>query len=248
MTVDSPALTRTPLWRRALAELLGTGLLVTVVVGSGIAASRLSTDAGLQLLENSAATALGLGALILLLAPVSGAHFNPVVSLADAVLGRRDRTGLAPTALLVYVAAQLIGAVGGAVLADAMFAVPSAISRTERATPATFLAEVVATAGLVLLIIGLTRAHRSVPVIAAAVGGYIGAAYWFTSSTSFANPAVTVGRIFTDTFAGIAPASAVPFIGAQLVGAAVAVGLALLLFPEPGRIPEPRRIDALETP
>lgn len=232
MTVDSPDLTSAPLWRRTLAEFLGAGLLVTVVVGSGIAAQRLSTDPGLQLLENSLATALGLGVLILLLAPVSEAHFNPVVSLADVVLGRRTRTGLSPAALLAYICAQTLGAISGALLANAMFDTPPSISTTERANPATFLAEVIATAGLVLLIIGLTRAHRSIPVIATAVGAYIGAAYWFTSSTSFANPAVTIGRIFTDTFAGIAPASALPFIGAQLVGAALAAGVASLLFPE----------------
>jgi glycerol uptake facilitator-like aquaporin len=220
------------LLRRAGAELLGTALLVTVVIGSGIAASRLSSDPGLQLLENSIATALGLGVLILLLGPVSGAHFNPVVSLADAALGRRHHTGL-PLALLgLYVLAQVVGAIGGAVLANAMFATPTALSTTDRATPATFLAEVVATAGLVLLIIGLARAQRTTAVIAAAVGSYIGAAYWFTSSTSFANPAVTIGRVFTDTFAGIAPASVLPFVGAQLAGAAIGVALAVLLFPQ----------------
>lgn len=230
MTVDAPALTQTPLWRRAGAEFLGTGMLVTVVVGSGIAAQRLSTDPGLQLLENSIATALGLGVLILLLAPVSEAHFNPVVSLADFVLGRRDGTGLTASALGAYVVAQTAGAIGGAVLANAMFAVPTAISATDRATPHTFLAEIVATAGLVLLIVGLSRTGRGVPVIATAVGSYIGAAYWFTSSTSFANPAVTIGRIFTDTFAGIAPSSSLPYIGAQLVGGAIGVLVALALF------------------
>ncbi|MHC2999771.1 channel transporter [Microbacterium sp. HJ5] len=235
MTVDRPALSQTPLWRRALAEFLGTALLVAVVVGSGIAAQRLSTDAGLQLLENAFATALELGVLILLFAPVSEAHFNPVVSLADVVLGRRDRTGLSQIYLAAYAGAQVAGAIGGAVLANAMFGTGTAISTTERATPATFLAEIVATAGLVLLIIGLTRAGRSVPVIAVAVGAYIGAAYWFTSSTSFANPAVTVGRIFTDTFAGIAPASALTFIAAQFTGLAVALGLAVLLFPRTHR-------------
>ncbi len=234
MTVDTPALGRQPLWRRALAEFLGTGLLVTVVVGSGIAAQRLSTDAGLQLLENSIATALGLGVLILLFAPVSEAHFNPVVSLADYALGRRDRTGLNAPALGVYLGAQVAGAICGAVLANAMFGTPTTISTTARATPATFLAEIVATAGLVLLVIGLSRTGRSIPAIATAIGAYIGAAYWFTSSTSFANPAVTIGRIFTDTFAGIAPTSTIPFIAAQLVGAAAGVGLGILLFSFPG--------------
>jgi glycerol uptake facilitator-like aquaporin len=230
VTVDRPAAARQPLWRRALAEFLGTGLLVTVVVGSGIAAQRLSTDSGLQLLENAIATALGLGVLILLFAPVSEAHFNPVVSLADYALGRAARTGLSGPAVGVYVVAQIGGAICGAILANAMFAAPTAVSTTDRATPATFLAEIVATAGLVLLIVGLSRTGRSIPVIATAVGSYIGAAYWFTSSTSFANPAVTIGRIFTDTLAGIAPASALPFIGAQLIGAAIGAGVAVLLF------------------
>lgn len=230
MTVDAPEVTRASLWRRALAEFLGTGLLVTVVVGSGIAAQRLSTDTGLQLLENSIATALGLGVLILLFAPVSEAHFNPVVSFADYILGRSSRTGLTGAGLGIYVAAQLTGGICGAILANAMFATATAISTTDRATPATFLAEIVATAGLVVLIVGLSRTGRTIPVIATAVGSYIGAAYWFTSSTSFANPAVTIGRIFTDTFAGIAPASVIPFIGAQLLGAALGGGLGVALF------------------
>lgn len=234
-------MTERSLRRRALAELLGTGLLVTVVVGSGIAAQRLSTDTGLQLLENSIATALGLGVLILLFAPVSGAHFNPVVSLADAVLGRRTRAGLPARDLGVYLPVQVAGGIGGAILANAMFAAPTTISTTDRATPATFLAEIVATAGLVLLIMGLGRAGRSDAVVATAVGAYIGAAYWFTSSTSFANPAVTLGRIFTDTFAGIAPASVLPFLAAQLIGAGVAIALTLVLFPrnQPPRSPSP---------
>lgn len=217
--------------RRAGSELLGTGLLVAIVIGSGIAAQRLSADAGLQLLENSIATALGLGVLILLLGPVSGAHLNPVVSIADALLGRRRRIGLTGAALIVYVAAQVLGAIGGAVLANLMFAAPTALSSTHRATPATVLSEVVATAGLILLIMGLARVGRSVPHVAAAVAAYIGAAYWFTGSTSFANPAVTIGRVFTDTFAGIAPASVLPFLAAQLVGAGVGMVLAVLLFP-----------------
>ena len=236
MSAPAPARTETrapmgALTRRAGAALVGPGRLGTIVVGSGIAAQRLSADAGLQLLENSIATAFGLGVLILLLGPISGAHFNPAVSLADALLGRRTRAGLSLPLLALYISAQILGGIGGAVLANAMFAIPTAISTTERADPATVLAEVVATAGLVLLIIGLARAGRTVPVVAAAVGAYIGAAYWFTSSTSFANPAVTIGRIFTDTFAGIAPGSVLPFLGAQLVGAAAGIGLAVLLFP-----------------
>lgn len=230
-------MTPTSLPRRAFAEFLGTGLLVAVVVGSGIAAQRLSTDPGLRLLENSIATALALTALIVLLAPVSGAHFNPVVSLADTVLGRRaasgSHTGLTIRELTGYVGAQLLGGIAGALLANAMFEMPTAIATTTRAEAGTLLAEVVATAGLVLLIAGLSRSGQSIPVIAGAVGAYIGAAYWFTSSTSFANPAVTVGRIFSDTFAGIAPASALAFIGAQLVGAAIGVLLTLILFPHP---------------
>lgn len=221
---------RPALARRALAEFLGTGLLVTVVVGSGIAAQQLSADVGLQLLENSTATVFGLAVLILLLGPVSGAHFNPVVSAADAILGRRTGAGLQGRELWVYVVAQLVGGVGGSVLANLMFQVPTAISTTERVTAGSLLGEVVATAGLVLLITGLTRAGQTLPVIAAAIGGYIGAAYWFTSSTSFANPAVTIGRVFTDTFAGIAPTSVLPFLAAQVVGAAVGVALAVLLF------------------
>lgn len=222
--------TITPLPRRLGAEFLGTGLLVTVVVGSGIAASRLSTDPGLQLLENSIATALGLGVLILLLAPASGAHFNPVVSLVDAVIGERGAR-LSPVQLVAYIAAQIAGGIGGAILANAMFGVATTISTTDRASVPTVLAEVVATAGLILLIVGLVRAGRSVPIIAIAVGSYIGAAYWFTSSTSFANPAVTIGRVFTDTFAGIAPTSVLPFLLAQLVGGAIGAAIAVLLFP-----------------
>lgn len=221
----------TKLWRRALAEFLGTGLLVAVVVGSGIAAQRLSSDVGLQLLENAIATALGLGVLIVLLAPISGAHFNPAVSVAHTVLGPRTDAGMPARDLVVYVPVQIVGGIGGAVLANAMFATPTAISTTDRATPATFLAEIVATAGLVLVIVGLSRTGRSAPVIATAVGAYIGAAYWFTSSTSFANPAVTLGRIFTDTFAGIAPASVLPFLAAQLIGTGVAIALTIVLFP-----------------
>lgn len=229
-----------PLWRRALAEFVGTGLLVAVVVGSGIAAERLSADVGLQLLENSIATAMGLGVLILLLAPVSGAHFNPAVSLAGFALRARrvpdpEPDALSAAALGVYIVGQVTGGIAGAVLANAMFTAPTSFSLTERASPSTFLAEIVATAGLVLLIGGLTRAGCSTPVVATAVGAYIGAAYWFTSSTSFANPAVTVGRIFTDTFAGIAPASALVFVGAQLLGAALGVALTVALFPRPPR-------------
>lgn len=219
------------LLRRAVAELLGTGLLVTVVVGSGIAAQTLSPDdTGLQLLENSIATALGLAVLILAFGPVSGAHFNPVVSAVDAILGRRTGTGLGALDTGVYVVAQVIGAIGGAVLANAMFELPTLIATTERATTGHLLGEVVATAGLVFLIFALARTNHG-PLAAAAVGAYIGAAYWFTSSTSFANPAVTVGRVFSDTFAGIAPTSVLPYIAAQLLGAAIGALLVVYLYP-----------------
>ncbi|MEV7572119.1 MIP/aquaporin family protein [Pseudarthrobacter sp. NPDC089323] len=224
-----------PLWRRALAELLGTGLLVAVVVGSGIAAQQLSpNDVGLQLLQNSTATVLGLTVLILVLGPVSGAHFNPVLSLADWALGRRTGTGLTLPEVGAYVAAQVAGAVGGSVLANAMFDVGTSISAKDRLTGGHVLGEVVATAGLILLIFALARTSRGV-LAAPAVGAYIGAAYWFTSSTAFANPAVTVGRIFSDTFAGIAPGSVPGFVLAQLAGAAVGLGLLLALFPAAGQ-------------
>lgn len=222
-------MTLAPLWRRAAAELIGTGLLVAIVVGSGIAAQRLSSgDTGLQLLENSLATTLGLAVLILIFQPVSGAHFNPVVTLADRALGAR----LAPTTIIAYIAAQIVGGIGGAVLANLMFDTPTALSTTDRATPGHLLGELVATAGLILTIFALAHTGRAA-LVGPAVGAYIGAAYWFTSSTAFANPAVTIGRIFTDTFAGIAPASAWPFLVAQLLGAAVGVGLVLLFFPSP---------------
>jgi arsenate reductase len=223
--------------RRAAAEFLGTALLVTAVVGSGIAAAALSPgDVGLQLLENSIATAFALGVLILIFGPVSGAHFNPVVSAADWWLGRRVGTGLRPVELLVYVGAQVVGAIGGAVLANLMYALaPVSWSTKDRAAGHLWLGEVVATAGLILLVFALARSGRA-SAAPAAVGAYIGAAYWFTSSTSFANPAVTVGRAFTDTFAGIAPASLAGFIVAQLVGAAVGVAVVSLLYPGVARV------------
>jgi glycerol uptake facilitator-like aquaporin len=240
-----------PLWRRAVAELLGTCLLVATVVGSGIAAEQLSPgNVGLQLLQNSTATVLGLTVLILMLGPVSGAHFNPVVSLVDWALGRRSGAGLPLPDVGVYVAAQVAGGICGSVLANAMFELPTSISTKERLTGGHFLAEVVATAGLILLIFALARTSRGA-LAAPAVGAYIGAAYWFTSSTSFANPAVTVGRIFSDTFAGIAPGSAPGFILAQLVGAAVGVGLLLVLFPAAGRAADdvviPHRAEAADS-
>lgn len=230
MTSNQPQL-----WRRAIAELLGTSLLVTIVVGSGIAAQQLSPgDVGLQLLQNSTATALGLTVLILVLGPVSGAHFNPAVSLADWLLGRRSGSGLTLPELGTYVLAQTLGAISGSVAANAMFEVGTSISAKDRATPGHLLSEVIATAGLILLVFALAATKRGV-LAAPAVGAYIGAAYWFTSSTSFANPAVTVGRIFSDTFAGIAPASVPGFVVAQLVGAAAGLGLLLILFPSADR-------------
>jgi glycerol uptake facilitator-like aquaporin len=206
-----------------------------MVVGSGIAAQQLSpNDVGLQLLQNSTATVLGLTVLILVFGPVSGAHFNPAVSLVDWLLGRRSGAGLTLPELGTYALAQTLGAISGSLVANAMFEVGTSISAKDRATGGHLLGEVVATAGLILLIFTLAATRRGV-LAAPAVGAYIGAAYWFTSSTSFANPAVTVGRIFSDTFAGIAPASVPGFVVAQLVGAAVGLGLLLILFPSAAR-------------
>jgi arsenate reductase len=219
-------------WRRFLAEFVGTALLVTAVVGSGVMATTLSPhDVGLQLLENSVATALALGALILMFGPVSGAHFNPVVSAADWFLGRRAGAGLTAGQLGGYALAQIAGAIAGSVLANLMFALPAIdFSGKDRAAGHLWLGELVATTGLILLIFALARSGRA-PVAPAAVGAYIGAAYWFTSSTSFANPAVTVGRAFSDTFAGIAPSSVPGFVLAQLAGLVIGVGLLLALYP-----------------
>lgn len=220
--------------RRSLAEALGSALLTAIVVGSGIAAQRLSPDdVGLQLLENAAATGAGLFALILMFGPVSGSHFNPMVTLIDAALGSRPwRESLA------YLPSQVVGCIAGAVLANAMFAETVLyISTKERFSWAHFLAEIVATAGLVFVIFALDRSGRT-PLIPAAVGAYIGAAYFFTSSTSFANPAITIGRMFSDTFAGIAPASAPGFIAAQLVGGVLGLVALRAFYP----VVESRRI------
>lgn len=223
-----------PMARALTAEFLGTALLVAVVVGSGIAAQRLSPgDVGLQLLQNSLATTLGLTVLILLFGPASGAHLNPVVSLADWVVGRSTGTGLNAAQVGAYSAAQVVGGVAGCALAAAMFTAPVELSTTVRAGTGILVSEVVATAGLVALILTLARTGRGI-LAAPAVGAYIGAAYWFTASTSFANPAVTIGRMFTDTFAGIAPTSVLPFLGAQLVGAALGVALVVVLYPHAG--------------
>ncbi len=221
---------RSPLVARAAAELVGTALLVTVVVGSGIQATELTKDVGLQLLANSTSTVFGLGVLILLLGPVSGAHFNPVVTLAEWWTARRGGAGVTLREAAVYVPAQIVGAIAGAILADAMFARPLVEWSThDRSAGHLLLGEVVATAGLILLIFGLARTDqlRFAPV---AVASYIGAAYWFTSSTSFANPAVTIGRTFSDTFAGIAPGSLPGFIGMQIVGGVIGLALVSLVF------------------
>ena len=213
--------------RRLTAELLGSALLAALVVGSGIAAQRLSPgDTGLQLLENAFATALGLPVLILIFGPLSGAHFNPVVSLVDSASGLRSWRDTA-----AYIPTQILGCILGAMLANLMFGGPAVtISTTDRLTPAHFLAEIVATAGLILVIFVLARTDRA-HITPWAVGAYIGAAYFFTSSASFANPAITVGRIFSDTFAGIAPSSAPGFVAAQLVGAAIAFVLVRWFYP-----------------
>jgi arsenate reductase len=207
-------------------------MLVAVVVGSGIMARQLSPhDVGLQLLENSITTAFGLTILIMVFGPVSGAHFNPVVSLVDWVLVGRRGDGLQGRDLAVYLPAQVAGAIGGAVLANLMFALPAVeASQKTRSAGHLWLGEVVATAGLIVLIFALVRSRRAA-LVAPAVGAYIGAAYWFTSSTSFANPAVTIGRAFTDTFAGIAPASVTGFVVAQLVGAVVGAVVVVVLCP-----------------
>jgi glycerol uptake facilitator-like aquaporin len=213
--------------RRIAAEFVGSALLAAIVVGSGIAAERLSpNDVGLQLLENAFATALGLFVIILIFAPVSGAHFNPVISLTDAALGHRPWRETAG-----YIPAQVLGCVAGAVLANLMFGLPVAtISTTDRLSLPHLLAEVIATAGLVLLVFALARSGRG-HLAPAAVGAYIGAAYFFTSSTSFANPAITIGRMVSDTFAGIAPSGAPGYIVAQLAGGLVGVILVRMFYP-----------------
>ena len=218
-----------PLSRRLLAEFLGSAFLAALVIGSGIAAQQLSNETGLQLLENAAATAAGLFAIILMFGPVSGGHFNPVVSLVDAAFG-----GLSRRDALAYIPAQIAGCITGAVVANGMFALAAiSISTTHRASPAHLFAEVIATSGLILVIFALARTGRA-STAPAAVGAYIGAAYWFTSSTSFANPAISIGRIFSDTFAGIAPASVPSFIVAQLAGGLAAVFLIRALYPDVG--------------
>lgn len=216
-----------PLWRRLAAEFLGSAFLAAVVIGSGMAAQRLSSgNVGLELFENAAATAAGLFAIILMFGPLSGAHLNPVVSFVDAGFG-----GLTWKDAAAYLPAQVAGCVSGAVVANLMFgAAAVSWSTKHRATGAHFLSEVVATLGLILVIFALARTGRG-RLAPAAVGGYIGAAYFFTSSTSFANPAITVGRMFSDSFAGIAPSSAPSFIGAQVVGGVAAFAVIKTLYP-----------------
>ncbi len=228
------------LGRRLAAEFTGTGLLVAVVVGSGIAVTRLTTDAAERLLVNSLVTALGLAVLIAVFLPASGAHFNPVVTAADWLLRRRTpgRYGLGQAAAVM--ACQFAGAIAGAALADAMFAVPVlSPSRHHRGGTPLLLSEVVATAGLLFIIVALARTGRTQQV-AWAAGAWIGAAYWFTASTAFANPAVTIGRTLTSTYAGIAPVSAPAFIAAQMIGGTIGTLLAVAVYPA---LPARARVD-----
>jgi glycerol uptake facilitator-like aquaporin len=217
-----------PLARRLFAELLGSAFLAALVVGSGIAAQTLSPgNVGLQLFENAAATAAGLATIILMFGPVSGAHFNPVVSLADASFG-----GIAWRDVFAYIPAQVAGCILGAVTANGMFTLAAvSISTHHRASPAHLFSEVIATAGLLLVIFSLARTKRA-SAAPAAIGAYIGAAYFFTSSASFANPAISLGRMFSNTFAGIAPASVPGFIVAQLVGCVCAILAVRVLYPD----------------
>jgi len=213
--------------KRALtAEFIGTAFLLAAVVGSGIMAERLSTDAGLQLLQNALATGFVLTALILTFQSASGAHFNPAVTLVARVLGEIDTR-----MMLGYFTMQVLGGITGVMAANIMFELPAIeLSTTDRTGFHLAFAEGVATLGLLLVIFGTVRGGKA-SLVAFAVGGYIAGAYYFTSSTSFANPAVTIARAFSDTFAGIAPTSIMPFLAAQLVGAGVAVVLILFIYP-----------------
>ena len=215
------------LWRRLTAEFIGSAFLAAVVVGSGIAAQRLSPgNTGLELLENAAATATGLFALILMVGPVSGAHFNPVVSFVDAAFG-----GMTWRSATAYLGAQVAGCTFGAVVANLMFSLPAvSISTRHRASGGHFLSEVVATLGLIVLIFALARTGRA-RYAPAAVGAYIGAGYFFTSSTSFANPAIAVGRMFSNSFAGIAPSSVPSFVAAEALGGVLAFVVVKVLYP-----------------
>ncbi len=215
------------LWRRLIAEFLGSAMLAAVVIGSGIAAQQLSpNNVGLELLENAIVTGAGLFAIIVMFASISGAHFNPVVSIMDASFG-----GISWRDVVAYVPAQIAGCVSGAIAANVMFSLAAvSISTHHRASGPHLFSEVIATFGLLLVIFLLARTERS-SFTPAAVAAYITAAYFFCSSTSFANPAITIGRMFSNTFAGIAPSSVVAFILAQLVGAALAIGIVRLLVP-----------------
>jgi glycerol uptake facilitator-like aquaporin len=223
-----PSPRRPALWRRTFAEFLGSGFLAAIVIGSGIAAQRLSPgDVGLQLFENAAATAVGLAAIILTFGPVSGAHFNPVVSLADRAFG-----GLRTLDLVAYIPAQFAGCCGGAVLANRMFHLPFVeLSTKTRTGGGLWLAEIVATAGLLLVIFGVVRSGRA-SIAPFAVGAYIGGAYFWTASTSFANPAIVTGRMLSNTFAGIKPSSGPGFIVFELLGLILAVGIIKVLYPD----------------
>lgn len=235
----------TTLARQAIAEFLGSAGLVTVVVGSGIAAQRLSpSDTGLELLENALVTGAGLVALILAFGPVSGGHFNPVVTLADRVFG-----GVTDRQVAAYVPAQLAGGVAGAVAANLMYSLDAvSISTHHRSSGGLWLSEALATFGLVVLVFGLVRAGRAA-LAPFAVGAYITAAYWWSSSTSFANPMIDVARMLSNTFAGIAPASVPMFVLMQLGGAAVAVVVVHVLYPDVASVaddvvvPHPDTID-----
>ncbi|HYP44963.1 MAG TPA: aquaporin [Propionibacteriaceae bacterium] len=230
-----------PLVRKAAAELVGTAFLVATVIGSGIAAAKLSPgDVGLQLLENSLITGAALVALILALQPVSAA-FNPVVTIVERALG-----ALTTTEAVVLILAQIAGGIVGAVVANLMFGLSAInLSTHDRSGGGIWLGEVVATLGLLMVIFGTVRSGRSERV-AFAVGGYITAAYWFTSSTSFANPAVTIARMFSNTFAGIAPASVPMFVAMQLIGGVVGYGLIRLLYPKAPALATEVASEALE--
>ncbi|MFE2282711.1 aquaporin [Streptomyces sp. NPDC059443] len=233
--------------RRAAAELIGTAALLLVVIGSGIQAAALSADTGVALVANSLASAIGLGLIITLFGPLSGAHLNPVVTLSSWWGGRRGGDGLGGREALVYTAAQTAGAIGGAVLAEVMFGrTPGTFSTQVRGGGHLLLGEVVATAGLVLVIQGLGRMGRP-KLIPVAVAGYIAAAIWFTSSGSFANPAGTIGRTFSDSFTGIAPQSLPGFIAAQLLGGILGLALAALLYGNGRPAPKDLAAEAAET-
>lgn len=231
---------RGSLTRRLIAELLGTGVLVAAVVGSGIMAERLSPDdVGLQLLENVGATVLVLAVLVVVVGPVSGAHLNPAVTLVEAWSARGTRDGGSLAAAAGYVAAQALGGLAGAVLANVMFDVPTSFATTARGGTGQLVGEVVATAGLVVVVRTLALTGRT-RLAAPAVAAWIGGAAWFTSSTSFANPAVTAARAVSDTFAGIAPVDVPPFVAAQLVGTVVGLAVVAVLHPRtPPEVREP---------